>query len=166
MEIPADAEESMAFSKPGPKYRVTKMVEVRKLHPKSLIPLTEPPLQLPFTAILEGLTLERDMYRFYYLGQPYQCLKKVMKSAIELIEESGGRAEPELVEVADETVIEMPLAVADPAAAMPGFAWQQISTSQGVLLRARVPGGWLVRVQSSVCFYPDTGHKWDGKTLD
>ena len=153
----------MAFSKPGPKYRVTKMVEARKLHPKSLIPLSEPPLQLPFTAILEGLTLERDFYRFYYLGLPYQCPQKVMKSAIEKIEEnvvqssSGEAGENAGME---EAVVETP-------AAADGFVWQQITTNHGALQRARVPGGWLVKLQQSgICFYPDSGHKWDGSSLD
>ena len=82
----------MAFDKTGPKYRVVKMVEARKLHPKSLIPLSEPPIQLPFTAILEGVKLEREMYRFYYLGQPYQCPQKVLRSAIEKIEDAAARA--------------------------------------------------------------------------
>ena len=163
----------MAFSKSGPKYRVTKMVEARKLHPNSLIPLSEPPTQLPFTAILENVHLERDMYRFYYLGLPYQCPQKVMKSAIEKISDGpGAEAErPAERESAAEAVIEMPSAPAKPVAvkssskAAGEFVWQQISTSHGELLRARVPGGWLVRVQSSLCFYPDPSWKWDGGTL-
>lgn len=39
--------------------------------------------------------------------------------------------------------------------------------------RAKVPGGWLVRLSSrtnsataeSVAFYPDPGHAWDGGSL-
>ncbi len=168
----------MAFSKPGPKYRVTKMVEARKLHPKSLIPLTEPPLQLPFTAILEGLTLEREMYRFYYLGLPYQCPQKVMKSAIEKIEEAAAKPPGEETEEAEGTVDAVAVEEAEPAAAPAvrqstkaapiagGFVWQQVSTNQGALLRGKVPGGWLVRLQGDICFYPDPGYKWDGSTLD
>lgn len=164
----------MAFDKTGPKYRVLKMVEARKLHPKSLIPLSEPPIQLPFTAILEGLKLEREMYSFYYLGQPYQCAQKVMKSAIEKIEEMHVKPVEEDAEEAVEVEVEeaapalaLKAAVkAAPKAAAGGFVWQQVQTSKGALLRGKVPGGWLVRLEGDICFYPDAGHKWDGGTLD
>jgi len=165
----------MAFDKTGPKYRVTKMVEARKLHPKSLIPLSEPPLQLPFTAILEGLTLEREMYRFYYLGQPYQCPQKVMKSAIEKIEEihvkpvdepAEGEVEVAVVEAEDVAAQPAPAPKVSVKAAAGGFVWQQVQTNKGALLRAKVAGGWLVKVDSGVCFYPDAAHKWSGATLD
>jgi hypothetical protein len=165
----------MAFSKPGPKYRVTKMVEARKLHPKSLIPLSEPPLQLPFTAILEGLTLERDNYRFFYLGLPYQCPQKVMKSAIEKIEDNAVQAASDEEAVAEELVAEAPVpaartvksSAAPPPDAAEGFVWQQVTTNHGALQRAKVPGGWLVKLQQNgLCFYPDANHKWDGSTID
>lgn len=172
--IPAIAEETMAFDKTGPKYRVTKMVEARKLHPKSFIPLSEPPIQLPFTAILEGLKLERDMYRFFYLGLPYQCPQKVMKSAIEKIEESAVKPAEEEAEVVAEAIEEAPSSLPTAATkaagkaskATGGFVWEQVSTNQGTLSRGKVPGGWLVRMQSDICFFPDPGHKWDGSTLD
>jgi hypothetical protein len=36
--------------------------------------------------------------------------------------------------------------------------------------RAKVPGGWLVRVSSgsgdTIAFYPDPNHTWDGNSLD
>jgi hypothetical protein len=164
----------MAFDKTGPKYRVIKMVEAKKLHPKSLIPLSEPPIQLPFTAILEGVKLEREMYRFYYLGQPYQCAQKVLKSAIEKIEDAAAKAVNEEIEEAAEVEYAEPVVEAAPApkgaaraaAAAGGFVWQSVQTNKGTLLRGKVAGGWLVRVEGSVCFYPDAGHKWDGGTLD
>ncbi|MBE0660806.1 MAG: hypothetical protein IH602_24140 [Bryobacteraceae bacterium] len=164
----------MAFDKTGPKYRVTKMVEARKLHPNSLIPLSEPPIQLPFTAILEGMRLEREMYRFYYLGQPYQCAQKVLKSAIEKIEDAAAKAVEEEMEEAAEVVKADPVVEAAPAprgaaragAGAGGFVWQPVQTNKGAMLRGKVAGGWLVRVEGSVCFYPDAGHKWDGGTLD
>jgi hypothetical protein len=41
------------------------------------------------------------------------------------------------------------------------------------MYRAKVPGGWLVRLSSrtnsataeAVAFYPDPGHAWDGGSL-
>lgn len=48
----------------------------------------------------------------------------------------------------------------------------QSSSSQHFMERASVPGGWLLRVSipfiqggwviSSMMFYPDPGHSWDG----
>ncbi len=146
-----------------------------QLHPKSLIPLSEPPLQLPFTAILEGLTLERDNYRFFYLGLPYQCPQKVMKSAIEKIEESVTQAASDEDAGVEELVAEAPVPAGEtvqPSAAPPPdagaqFVWQHVTTNHGALQRAKVPGGWLVKLQQNgICFYPDANHKWDGSTID
>jgi hypothetical protein len=45
--------------------------------------------------------------------------------------------------------------------------WEELSSNQGALLRAKVPGGWLVAMRGSGAgFYPDPEHAWDGKTLD
>lgn len=54
---------------------------------------------------------------------------------------------------------------------MAELVWEQLATRGfGVRLwRARVPGGWLVRLQvcpaTSVCFYADPEHHWDGASL-
>jgi len=38
-----------------------------------------------------------------------------------------------------------------------------------VVLRAKVPGGWLVQASRihgvGICFYPDPDHVWDGSSL-
>ena len=31
--------------------------------------------------------------------------------------------------------------------------------------RAKIMGGWLVMVQTQICFVPDPEHKWDGGSL-
>jgi hypothetical protein len=48
--------------------------------------------------------------------------------------------------------------------------WEDLpSTSSCSVLRAKVPGGWLVRVWGlgghGLTFYPDPEHTWDGRTL-
>ena len=46
------------------------------------------------------------------------------------------------------------------------LVWETVySTPVSGVLRAKVPGGWLVRVDLSVTFYPDPEHKWDGSSL-
>jgi hypothetical protein len=59
-------------------------------------------------------------------------------------------------------------------------AWETIDQSVhnhnsplGVLLRTKVPGGWLVIIAAgpvfkenkSLTFYPDPEHQWDGNSL-
>ena len=47
--------------------------------------------------------------------------------------------------------------------------WEKLEHSSegyGSLLRAKVPGGWLVRISQSegeaMTFYPDPNHNWNG----
>ncbi|HAX43897.1 MAG TPA: hypothetical protein PLF84_15105 [Bryobacteraceae bacterium] len=166
----------MAESTTGRKYRVTKMVEARRLNPNSGIPLTEPPTALPFGAMLDNVREERDVFKFTYLGKPYQCLQTILRPAMEpfgaapakaaaVVEEDDGGVE--------ETVVSSPVAVVAapvPAvvAADAAFQWETVATSHGAILRAKVPGGWLVMTGrgTGLAFVPDAGHKWDGATLE
>ncbi|MCG2754903.1 MAG: hypothetical protein L6247_04970 [Desulfobacteraceae bacterium] len=50
--------------------------------------------------------------------------------------------------------------------------WKELKQNlrrYGSLYRAKVPGGWLVRISQSegeaMTFYPDPDHKWDGRSL-
>lgn len=150
------------------RYRVIKMVEARRLNPKSGVPLTEPPTPMPFGAILENLREDRDLYKFEYLGKPFQCAIDVLKPAMEVFRPGAVESEQaERVEVRVEAVPEAvpaaPAAAAEPAP----FQWESVATSHGPLLRAKVPGGWFVMAAraSSLTFYPDAKHSWDGTTL-
>jgi hypothetical protein len=56
---------------------------------------------------------------------------------------------------------------AEPAPSVPeapGLKWETLRSNPAAL-RAKVPGGWLVTVSSSVAFYPDADHVWDGTSL-
>jgi hypothetical protein len=57
---------------------------------------------------------------------------------------------------------------------MAEFKWEELKKVRGgSLMRAKVPGGWLVYFQTSgltyptggLTFYPDPKHEWDGGTL-
>ena len=55
-------------------------------------------------------------------------------------------------------------------AAPPVFVWEAMTTRNGpALLRAKVPGGWLVAVDpqqgGGMTFYADPLDKWDGSTV-
>ena len=43
--------------------------------------------------------------------------------------------------------------------------WQELKSNQGIMSRAKVPGGWFVMYRGegiTMAFYPDPEHKWDG----
>ena len=51
--------------------------------------------------------------------------------------------------------------------------WEELkdeSSKYGSIYCAKVPGGWLFRVQQSegdgITFYPDPNHSWDGNSLN
>jgi hypothetical protein len=45
--------------------------------------------------------------------------------------------------------------------------WEELSSTAGAVLRAKLPGGWLVSLRGSgLVFYPDADHAWDGRSLD
>jgi hypothetical protein len=57
--------------------------------------------------------------------------------------------------------------------------WEVIDNEQDAfsIHRAKIPGGWLVRLQdehakaneamdTGITFVPDAAHRWDGKSLD
>jgi hypothetical protein len=154
----------MAESPTGKRFRVTKMVEARRLNPNSGIPLTEPPTAIPFGATLENVRAERDLYKFVYLGKPFQCLQSLLKPAMEPINAAEASSTPADISLPEPAIA--PAASAEPAAPSP-FQWETIATSHGPLLRAKVPGGWLLMTGrgAALVFYPDPQHKWNGETL-
>jgi hypothetical protein len=167
----------MSESTTGRKYRVTKMVEARRLNPNSGIPLTEPPTALPFGAMLDNVREERDLFKFTYLGKPYQCLQTILRPAMEpfgaapvkaaaVVEEDDGGEE--IVAAAPAPAVGVVAAAPAVVAADAAFQWETVATSHGAILRAKVPGGWLMMTGrgAGLAFVPDTGHKWDGATLE
>jgi hypothetical protein len=55
---------------------------------------------------------------------------------------------------------------------MPELKWERIgagawSTPGSAIVRAKIPGGWLVTYESSggLAFVPDPNHQWDGNSL-
>ena len=53
------------------KFELTKTIEAIKLNPRTLRPLGPVKSTIPYGAVLEKLTLDRDMQQFYYLNEPY-----------------------------------------------------------------------------------------------
>lgn len=64
------------------KFELTKSIEAVKLNPRTLRPLSDLRHTIPYGAVLENLTPDRDMQQFHYLGEPYECSEIDLKSAI------------------------------------------------------------------------------------
>jgi hypothetical protein len=67
---------------PMPKFELTKTIEAIKLNPRTLRQLTPQKHTIPYGAVLEKLTRDRDMQQFYYLGEPYECHYSDVETAL------------------------------------------------------------------------------------
>jgi hypothetical protein len=143
------------------RYELTKSIEAKKLNKRSGLPLPEPPVIIPFGSVIDDLKRDRGAVRFTFLFELFEISETVLDSAIRTTADSG---EPAAV---PEPSAPSAAAPSGPApAAPPPFAWEQVSATPVRLLRAKVPGGWLLSSGGAVSFYPDTGHSWDGRSLD
>ncbi|MGA9623601.1 MAG: hypothetical protein WBQ65_03970 [Bryobacteraceae bacterium] len=135
------------------KVELNKSIEARKLNQRTGLPLTGPEATIPYGAIIEHLETDRDQEKFHYLGELYSCRHEVFVSAVN----PAAPAAP-----APQT------APGEPVASK--LQWEPLDSRPGVpgpyLLRAKVPGGWLVALGgASVTFYPDPEHRWDGSSV-
>lgn len=168
-----------------PKYELVKLIEAQRLNPRTGIPTSDPPVTIPFGAIIEDITPDRDMDKFVYLGQRYQCAHDILDSAISPVAAPAPAAAPvppapparpaEAAAPAAQAA-QAAAAVASAAAAAPAtvapeapapaakLAWERLDSTIPCL-RAKLPGGWLVAAEGGLAFYPDAGHSWDGTSL-
>jgi len=137
------------------RFQLTKTIEAGKLNKRTRIPTGEPMVTIPFGAIIENLVEDRDVVKFAYHGEPYQCEREVLKAATAPIQ--AAKKEEPVAEV-------LPQAV--PPQAM--LYWKSVNSNHREVLRAKVPGGWLVLASGgsdALAFYPDPEHLWDGASL-
>jgi hypothetical protein len=135
---------------------LTKTIEVKKLNKRSGLPLPEPPVIIPFGSLIENLKRERGSVRFTHLFELFEVEETVLDAAIrelggEKMAASSPAAEP-TAEVA--------------STADPGVEWEPIAAAPIRLLRAKVPGGWLLASNGAVSFYPDAEHVWNGRSMN
>jgi hypothetical protein len=148
------------------KYSLAKTIEARRLNKRTGVPTTDPAVTVPFGAIIDNVDEEGDTRRFTYQGDLYRVPEDVLLSALD---RSSAAAPAAVAAPAAEPAA--PARAADPvgAAAAPAQAdarlrWEDVPTSHGQLLRAKVPGGWLVSFRAGLSFYPDPRHTWDGES--
>jgi len=138
------------------KLEVTKTIEARMLNKRNRQVLSQPPVTLPYGAILTDIVENRDVLEFHYLGELYNCKTEVLRGASRSLDDSGPTQ-----------------STGAPTATTPEpeipFKWERLNAGTVATHRAKLPGGWLIQVGDSnsrgVTFYPDPDHAWDGKTL-
>jgi hypothetical protein len=142
------------------KLTLNKGITARRLNQKTGVPYSEAETSIPFGAILTYKGPDRDMEKFIYMSELFRSPRDVLESAVD------GRKLPSLEDAAEET----PVAVADkPATAKAPEAtlkFEKLNATPYAIARAKVPGGWLLLAgNSSLAFYPDAEHAWNGDSL-
>ena len=139
------------------KLEVTKTIDARKLNKRTRQPVAEPPVTIPYGAILSEIVDNDGVMNFMYLGELYQCRSEILRSSSHALDGgamsgSSGAA---------------PTGAATPEPVT--FVWEKLRTGFEATARAKLPGGWLIALGEggarSVVFYPDPEHEWDGTTL-
>lgn len=135
------------------RFELDKSIEATKLDRRS--GLAAENCTIPFGAIIEGLHEDGSWKKFSFLGDRYRCKHDVLEGALKSI----GAAE--------EVSAGGPAIAAEPALEI-RLRWEELQSNLKTR-RTKVPGGWLVALTgasvSSVTFYPDPEHQWDGASL-
>ena len=140
------------------KLTINKSISATRLNMKTGVPYSEPESNIPYGAILTYRGSDRDSERFLYMSELFRCPRDVLASALD-----GGKI-PENA-AADETPA--PVAAAAVAKAPEAtLKFEKLSAGAYSVARAKVPGGWLLASgNSSIAFYPDPEHAWNGESL-
>ena len=137
-----------------PKQTLNKSIFAKKLHHRTLTPLSEPEVTIPFGAVIDDVRADRDLVVFSYLSETYACPREAFQSAV-----AGAGQKQEEPAAAR-------AAAPEPEPEPVKLHFEALSSNVNGLSRARVPGGWLVSTpQGSVAFYPDPRHVWKGDSL-
>ncbi|MDQ2949377.1 MAG: hypothetical protein M3Y27_26135 [Acidobacteriota bacterium] len=137
-----------------PSVELNKSIEAKRVNKRSKLLFAEPPVTIPFGALIEDIEEDGENDRFTYLGELYQCTHNLLGSAVGRPE---SRSSPSSVQ----------------RSTVPGdvrMHWEELSSDPHRTWRAKVPGGWLIAVGAAdnkgVAFYPDPDHAWPGRTID
>jgi hypothetical protein len=63
-----------------PKLEVTKTIEARMLNKRTRQTLSQPPVTIPYGAILDDVVENRDVVEFTYVGELYNCKAEVLRA--------------------------------------------------------------------------------------
>jgi hypothetical protein len=140
-----------------PKLSLRKTIEATKLNKRTGLAEVGPEVTIPFGALVEFVSAERETVRFSYMGDYYRCAEDLWQSA------AGEKTH-------DAAAGPAAAATGVEAAALPkpGLIWEPLPSSGLNVVRTKVPGGWLVAItgqNSGLTCLPQPAHEWDGTTL-
>ena len=142
------------------KLTLNKSIAATRLNPKTGVPYSEPEANIPFGALLTYKGSDRGSERFMYMTDLYRCPHDLLVSAVD-----GGKL-PADASAADEAPVVSGTGAAAKPAIEVALKFEPLAAGPYSIGRAKVPGGWLVVAGgSSVTFYPDPNHAWDGTSL-
>jgi hypothetical protein len=147
------------------KFELTKTIEARRLNPRTGIPTSDPLVPIPFGAVVEDAVVDRDVRKFRFCGERFQCSEELFQVATKPLadEEQPAKANRRKAPVAANGGSPAPEAQPDEAAdEEPAVVWERLSSNWQRVMRAEVPGGWLVALANAtaVTFFPDPHHRW------
>jgi hypothetical protein len=143
------------------KLTLNKSISAVRLNPKTGVPYSEPEANVPFGAILTYRGPDRDFEKFTYMSELYRCPRDVLASALD-----GGKI-PADNGASDDAAAVSSLGAAAKPAPEAALKFEKLSAAPHSIARAKVPGGWLVVYgNSSLAFYPDPDHAWNGESLN
>src|SRR5687768_18544937 len=122
------------------RYELTKTIEARKLNQRSGLPLGEPPVSVPYSAILDKINESWDFVKFTYLGVNYQCPTPVFHDATRPYGTTDAEPRP-----GPSSPVEEPVSPGPPPK-QGAMRWPILSSNHSPALRAVVPCRWLVVV--------------------
>jgi hypothetical protein len=64
------------------KFELLKTIEATKLNKRTLRALGGDKATIPYGAILENITEDRDRRKFFYLGEPFECYDWELEEAL------------------------------------------------------------------------------------
>ena len=68
------------------KFELTKTIEATRLNKRTMRPLSPEKFTIPYGAILENITEDRDRRKFFYLGEPYECFDWELSSGLRALD--------------------------------------------------------------------------------
>jgi hypothetical protein len=143
------------------KLTLNKSISAVRLNPKTGVPYSEPEANVPFGAILTYRGPDRDFEKFIYMSELYRSPRDVLESALD-----GGKIPAENGANDDAAAAAASSVAAMKPAPEATLKFEKLSAAPYSIARAKVPGGWLlVYGNSSLAFYPDPEHAWNGESL-
>jgi hypothetical protein len=64
------------------KCELTKTIEAVRLNKRTMRPVGPERFTIPYGAVLDNVTKDRDQRRFFYLGEPYECPEVEIDTAL------------------------------------------------------------------------------------